>query len=650
MTSAGRHYLYVAPDLLRSVLFTNASLEQTTERHPVVFDIPPVQPVADILEELRRSQAGGVVFELAEGLPSARHLQLVGEVLRSDRRAWIYWPAEQAVECVDVERLQSLHRHVTAVTWLKRVGGPVDRAAASMQRLPAGLRWIYRGAFSVRRSDILSKLDLLVMNARPVPLEAVRAGGVARLPACGAYLRTDFWMRAQNDRRTVLVANELAVAGSRVLCLLPGHFGQLDEAGVQQAVMDEPPQTEGQDAIVLASVHYGPLVKAACQASRPAYLYERLAAGSTAGAEVSQRLGIPYIVEHPGFDVMLHEALGGAGSLYAELYARAEELALRQATIVVVGESGQKDALVSRGIDAARVMVDARDAGLGARLAEFIAAQTADVRRADRIQTGDAYKDQVQNQWDYNPVGSHHARESQPHTLEWFVEVEKHRYQVYAPWMPATMEFAGHAGHDVLEIGGGMGTDLAQFAAHGAAVTDLDLSAGHLQLAEENFRLRGLEGRFIHYDAETLPFDDGSFDVVYSNGVLHHTPNTSAVVREIRRVLRPGGRTILMFYAEDSLHHWRNLVWGLGVKQGLLQRVSMGEIMSRSVERTANDAAPLVKVYTEARLRALFKDFAAVEILQRQLLAEELPPVLRWTLSASERWLGWNLIIKATRN
>jgi hypothetical protein len=76
----------------------------------------------------------------------------------------------------------------------------------------------------------------------------------------------------------------------------------------------------------------------------------------------------------------------------------------------------------------------------------------------------------------------------------------------------------------------------------------------------------------------------------------------------------------------------------------------MGEIMSRSVERTANDAAPLVKVYTKPRLRALFKDFAAVEILQRQLLAEELPPALRWTLSASERWLGWNLIIKATRN
>src|SRR4051812_33748615 len=124
MTSAAEEYLYVVPDLRRAALFTNASLAQTTERHPVVFDVPAVQPVADIVEELRRSQAAGVVFELAEGLPSTQHLQRAAQVLDSQRRAWIYWPGEQAVECVDAERLESLRRHVTAVTWLKRLGGP----------------------------------------------------------------------------------------------------------------------------------------------------------------------------------------------------------------------------------------------------------------------------------------------------------------------------------------------------------------------------------------------------------------------------------------------------------------------------------------------------------------------------------------------
>ena len=104
-----------------------------------------------------------------------------------------------------------------------------------------------------------------------------------------------------------------------------------------------------------------------------------------------------------------------------------------------------------------------------------------------------------------------------------------------------------------------------------------------------------------------------------------------------------------MVYAENSLHFWRKLVWRIGVKDGLLERVSMGEIMSRSVERSANEARPLVKVYTKRRIRALFEDFADVAIFQRQLLAEELPHLLKWTLPLGERLFGWNLIVKATK-
>jgi len=139
-----------------------------------------------------------------------------------------------------------------------------------------------------------------------------------------------------------------------------------------------------------------------------------------------------------------------------------------------------------------------------------------------RFRTDDAYKEEVQDQWDNNPCGSHYVKEAPQHTLEWFLEAQRYRYDEYAPWMPVTMEFARHSGERVLEIGGGMGTDLAQFAKHGAIVTDVDLSAGHLTLAQENFRLRGLRGTFVHHDAETLPFPDASFDLVYSNGVIHH--------------------------------------------------------------------------------------------------------------------------------
>jgi glycosyltransferase involved in cell wall biosynthesis/ubiquinone/menaquinone biosynthesis C-methylase UbiE len=265
------------------------------------------------------------------------------------------------------------------------------------------------------------------------------------------------------------------------------------------------------------------------------------------------------------------------------------------------------------------------------------------------IATGTREKEQIQHQWDHTPIGSGHATRSQPHTVEWFQEIEAHRYGEYAPWLPQVMEFSRHGGEEVLEIGGGLGIDLAQFASHGSRVTDVDLSAGHLALAEEHFRLRGLTGRFVHHDGEDLPFADATFDLVYSNGVIHHTPNTRRMVDEIHRVLRPGGRVIVMVYAENSLHYWRNLVFYLGMKQRKLERLSMGEIMSTSVEVTGNDARPLVKVYTRERLRRLFHAFDEVSIVQRQMVKAEVPRLLRPVRGTLERVAGWNLVLKATK-
>jgi len=267
-----------------------------------------------------------------------------------------------------------------------------------------------------------------------------------------------------------------------------------------------------------------------------------------------------------------------------------------------------------------------------------------------RVATGDTYKEQVQDQWNHNPVGTHYAKKTEPHTLEWFQEVEAHRYGVYAPWMPEVMEFNRHAGEEVLEIGAGIGTDLSQFARHGARVTDLDLSAGHLALAQENFARRGLQGRFIHHDAESLPFDDNTFDVVYSNGVLHHTPNTRQVVEEIKRVLKPGGKAIVMMYAEHSIHYWRELVGALGLERDMLKNHSMGEIMSRYVEISQNDARPLVKVYTAARLKRLFEGFENRAVHKRQLTASEIPGAFAWLpIGVTERLMGWNVVIKARK-
>jgi glycosyltransferase involved in cell wall biosynthesis/ubiquinone/menaquinone biosynthesis C-methylase UbiE len=271
--------------------------------------------------------------------------------------------------------------------------------------------------------------------------------------------------------------------------------------------------------------------------------------------------------------------------------------------------------------------------------------------RVAHVVTGDPYKDQVQRQWNNDPAGSHYVGYAATHTKEWFLEAERHRYGEYAPWMPDVMEFDRHSGKTLLEIGGGMGTDLAQFASHGSHVTDADLSLGHLNLAKENFAHRGLHGEFLQEDAEALTFDDNTFDVVYSNGVLHHTPNTRRVVEEVFRVLKPGGRVIVMVYAEDSLHYWRNLVWNIGLREGHLRKYSMGEIMSRTVERSDNAAArPLVKVYTRAGLTTLFEGFVDIEISQRQMEAAWVPRILFYVPRRYlDRIMGWNLIIKARK-
>ena len=131
--------------------------------------------------------------------------------------------------------------------------------------------------------------------------------------------------------------------------------------------------------------------------------------------------------------------------------------------------------------------------------------------------------------------------------------------------------------------------------------------------------------------------------------MLHHTPNTATAVAEILRVLKPGGRVVAMFYAENSLQYWRNLIWHFGLKNGDLSTRSMADVMSRTVERTGNDARPLVKVYTKPRLRALFKDFSNIQIVQRQISPEIVPRPFRHWLNAIEKLAGWNLIIKAAK-
>jgi glycosyltransferase involved in cell wall biosynthesis/ubiquinone/menaquinone biosynthesis C-methylase UbiE len=857
------NYLYIGPRLDVFAVFASDALSETTERHHVRLEIGDAISTAKPAAELKRRDVAGVVLGMSGGVVGRLQLRLAGQALGRGLPLWLYWPDEQAVERVNGERLRSLRRHRRAVVAIERIAPPAHRWMQRWIRARDGLRWVYRGEFPFARGEMLAELERHNFDARPVPFRELTGAPTVSAPiGAGLYLRTDFWGRISSGGsygHTCYVAKELSELTVRFACLLANRFPLLDSLGVQQVIMDPPGTPVASEvAMIKATRHYYPLIKTACLLMRPHYIYERLCLGNYVAALLSHELQIPYIVEYNGSEISIQRSFAKTAPVLEDLFLKIEEIAFRQATVISVVSEHVKTDLVSRGIDARKIlvnpngadldsyapapqeekrriraglgftdadrvvgftgtfggwhgidvmaaaipriaasapnvkflvigdgiykrqldeevaragiddrvcrvgsvpqadgarllkacdiyvsphnthMVDSRFFGSPTKLFEYMAmaggivasdleqigqvltpalrvgdvagasitneravlctpgnvdefvhgvvqlAARPDVslalgrnarqavadhyswnRHVNRlwafttelmheqhdasVETGDAYKQQVQHQWDNNPVGSETAKKAQPHTLEWFLEVERYRYDVYAKWMPVVMEFDKHAGERMLEVGGGMGTDLAQFAKHGAHVTDVDLSAGHLALAQENFRLRGLSGCFVHHDAEQLPFESSTFDLVYTNGVLHHTPNTRKMVSEIYRVLKPGGRVIAMVYAEASLQYWRNLVWHYGLKEGELARRSMADIMSTTVERTGNDARPLVKVYTRRRLRALFDAFSRVHILQRQISPELVPRRLHAFLPVVERLAGWNLIAKATK-
>src|ERR1041384_8034188 len=288
-------------------------------------------------------------------------------------------------------------------------------------------------------------------------------------------------------------------------------------------------------------------------------------------------------------------------------------------------------------------------------------------------------KERVRSFWQENPCGTKFA-DAPPGSRRFYELVEEHRYT--KEWhIPAAAGFAHSKNLSVLEVGCGLGTDGAQFAKAGAKYTGIDLTDAAVDLAKRRFELFDLPGTFRVADAETLNFPDNSFDLVYSHGVLHHTPDPAAAVREIHRVLRPGGKAVVMLYHRDSYNYHVNIsmlrragAQLLRLKSGVklvhlltgepetslrdharqLQAKSnyldTDEFLSRNTDGAGN---PLARVYSRTEARALFNDFAHVE-LRTYFLNKRWLPVLGAVLPRSletklaARW-GWHLWIYATK-
>jgi SAM-dependent methyltransferase len=263
-------------------------------------------------------------------------------------------------------------------------------------------------------------------------------------------------------------------------------------------------------------------------------------------------------------------------------------------------------------------------------------------------------KQQAREQWSQDPCGARYGAKYEFATREFFDEVERHRYQEYAPWMPEVMGFREFEGRRLLEVGCGMGTDLLQFARGGAICTGVDLTPRSVEISSLHFGLYDMRADFVLGDGERLPFASESFDVVYSNGVLHHTPDTARAVRELHRVLRPGGVAKVMLYHRNSLYYWTEIILHRGLLRGhFLRGRSPEEIMSRYVEYSSAEARPLVKVYSRRQALSLFEPFRETKTEVEQMIREELrflgPLVSEKMFSRLRRSAGWNVIITARK-
>lgn len=251
--------------------------------------------------------------------------------------------------------------------------------------------------------------------------------------------------------------------------------------------------------------------------------------------------------------------------------------------------------------------------------------------------------DEVAAYWNRRPCNIRHSTK-EIGTREYFDEVEERKYFV-EPHIPGFAEFPRWKGKKVLEVGCGLGTDATNFARAGADYAGIELSQASLDLAKKRFEVFGLTGSFHNLNAEILASElpHSNYDLVYSFGVIHHTPNPQAVLHQIRKVIKPDGELRIMLYAKDS---WKDIM----IKAGLDQP-------------EAQTGCPIAFTYYHQEVRELLAaaGFEATSITNDHIFPYNVEKYVRYEYEPQpwfkampsemfhslEKALGWHLLITA---
>jgi 2-polyprenyl-3-methyl-5-hydroxy-6-metoxy-1,4-benzoquinol methylase len=265
----------------------------------------------------------------------------------------------------------------------------------------------------------------------------------------------------------------------------------------------------------------------------------------------------------------------------------------------------------------------------------------------------------VSDYWNSRPCNIRHSPKPVG-SREYFDEVEARKYFVESH-IPAFADFARWKGKRVLEIGCGIGTDTLNFARHGAQVTAVDLTEKSLEVARQRAKVFGLDEniRFIQANAEKLsesvPVEP--YDLVYSFGVIHHTPHPERVLEEIRKYTHPGSTVKIMVYNRWS---WKVLWVLFGYGKG--QFWKLNQLIATYSE--AQTGCPVTYSYSRSSGRRWLEDhgFRVTRVMVDHIFPYSIPEYVkyqykrvwyfRWMpkplFRVLERLFGWHLCLTAT--